>query len=100
MWGRSDAARCKIEYAWVGLRMGDEFGNCLGRKRRMHRHDEWSAHHARDRNDISDEIEAEFVEEHGVDDVSAGYHEKCVPVRGCAHHRLGTDVVAAARPVL
>jgi len=80
--------------------MGDELGNSLGRKRWIHRHDERSAHSARDRSDVADEIEVRFVDEHGVDDIYSADREKCIPVGGRTHHRLRTDIVATARPVL
>src|SRR5579863_6774697 len=100
MRGRSGAAGCKIELAWVGLRMNDELGDSLGRKRWIHDHDERSAHSARDRSYVTDEIEVELVEEHGVDDHYPADRQKCVPVGGRAHHRLSPEVVATARPVL
>ena len=71
IWGdAADAARRQIELARIGLGVGDELGNRLGRKRRIAppctlgtRHD------ARDRRDVADEIEIELVVERRVDGV-------------------------------
>ena len=49
------------------LGIGDEFGNGLGRNRRIDRHDEGLAHDACDRRDVADEIEIELLVERRVD---------------------------------
>ena len=55
---------------------------------------------ARDRRDVADEIEVEFVVERRVGRVGAPDHEQRVSVCGRAHDRLGTDVGTATGPVV
>src|SRR5262249_1463000 len=53
----SGARRRHGELAGIGLGIGDELGNRLGRNRRVHHHDEAASDDARDRRDVADEIE-------------------------------------------
>jgi hypothetical protein len=62
MW-RAVAGRCHVDLAWIGLGIGDELGNRGGRDRWIHLHDKWIAADARDRCDVTNEIEAEPVVE-------------------------------------
>ena len=55
---------------------------------------------ARDRRDVADEIEIEFLVERRVDCVRRADQEQCIAVRGRAHDRLGGDIAASTRPVL
>ena len=67
-WGSvPDAGRRHVDLAGIALGIGDEFGNRLGRNRWIHQHDNGLADKARDRRDVSDEIEIELVIERGVD---------------------------------
>jgi hypothetical protein len=50
-----------VDLARVGLGIGDEFGNRLGRKRRVHHHDDRQTHDTRDGRDVANEIETELV---------------------------------------
>ena len=61
----------------------------------VHHHDEAASDDARDRRDVADEIEVEFVVERRVGRVGAPDHEQRVSVCGRAHDRLGTDVGTA-----
>src|SRR5215470_4884251 len=56
--------------------------------------------HARDRCDIAEEVEAEFVVEGSIDRVRGTDCEERIAVGWGAHDRFGRDVGAAARPVL
>ena len=62
-------ARRHVDLARIGLGIGDELGNRLGRNRWIHHHDMGRADDARDRRDVADEIEIELVVERRVDRV-------------------------------
>jgi hypothetical protein len=55
---------------------------------------------ARDRPDVADQIEIEFVIECRVDRVCRADQEECVTVGGSARDRLHTDIAASTPPVL
>jgi hypothetical protein len=57
----ADAGRSEIDFARVGLGVGDEFGDRLGGKRGMHYLDKRPTGDARDRYNIADDVEAELV---------------------------------------
>src|SRR6266511_1626096 len=87
------------DLARIGLGMGDELGDRLGRKRRMHHHDEGLADDGCDRRDIAHEIVIELVVKRCADDVRHASHEQGVTVLLRSHSDLGADIVAGARPV-
>ena len=97
---RPVAARRHIDLARIGLGVGDELGNRLGRNRWIHLHDVGHAHDARDRRDVAKKIEIELVIERRVDRVHRADHEERIAVRRRLHDRLGADIAASARPVL
>src|SRR5499427_1308188 len=92
-WGPG-TARCHVELARMGLGVGDELGNRLGRDRWIHYQDLGCADDGRDRRDVADEVEIELVVQRGVDRVVTTDQEKCVAVCGRAHDRLGGDIAA------
>jgi len=96
----ADAGRRHVEFAGIGLGIGDELGNRLGRNRQVHHHDVGISDDARDRRDVADEIEVELVVQVRVDRVEATDQEQRVAVSGRAHDRFGGDVAASARPIL
>src|SRR5262252_7014394 len=100
MAGSSDAGRGHADLARIGLGIGDELGNRLGRNRWMYRYDVGLPVNAGDRRDVADEIETKLVIERGVDGIPTADHEQRVAVRRCAHDRIGADIAAAARSVL
>ena len=55
---------------------------------------------ARDRRDVTNEIEIQFVVERRVDRLRRTDHKERLAVGGRAHHGLGGDTGAAARPGL
>src|SRR5215467_9587988 len=83
----------------LALAIGDELGNRLGRKRRVHHHDVGISHDARDRRDVANEIKVELVAQGRVDRVEATDQEQRVAVSGRARDRFGGDVAASARPI-
>ena len=83
MWWRAPLpADAIVDLAGIGLGIGDELGNRLGRKRWIHHHDVRRAHDACDRRDVADEIEIELVVERRVDRVRRTDQEKRIAVRG------------------
>ena len=58
------------------------------------------AHQTRDGRDVAYEVERQLFVQRRVDAVSRIHQQHGVAIRRCGHHRLGADVVAAARPVL
>jgi hypothetical protein len=56
----------------------------------------WDAKNARDRHNIADEIEIEFVEKCRTDRVRGDDIEERVAVRRCSHRRLGPDIATCA----
>ena len=76
--------RCRpshVELARIGLGIGDELGKRLGRNRRVHHHDKGHPDQARDRCDVVDEIEIEFVVKRRIDRVRRTDQEERVAVR-------------------
>src|SRR6516164_9030116 len=80
----ADASRCHADLARTGFSVGDEFGNGLGRYRRIHHDHTGKADEARDRRDVTDEMEIEFVVERRVDRLCRTDHEQRVAVSGRA----------------
>src|SRR5258706_11756007 len=77
-----------------------EFGNAVGRKSWIYEHDEGRAEDARDRRDVTDEIEIELVVECRVDRIERAGEEQGIPVSRGAHDRFGADIAGGANPVL
>src|SRR5262249_26198957 len=96
----SDALGAVIDLARIGLGMGDEFRNRVGRNRWMYLHDAWCTGDARDWCDIADEIEFELLVERRVDRVRRAEKEERVTICGRTHDRFGSDIAAGARPVV
>ena len=92
--------RRPVDLAWIGLGIGDELGNRLGRHRRIDLHHVRHPHDARNRGRIPQEVEGKLRIERRVDGVRRVDQEQRVAVGGRMNHRLGTDVVAGARLVL
>ncbi len=100
-WRRGpDAGRRHVDLARIGLGVGDELGNGLGRNRWMYLHDVGRADDARDRRDVADEIEIELVVERRVDRIRRTDQQQRIAVRRRTHDRLGADIAGGARPVL
>ena len=98
---RAGPVRSYADLARIGLGIGDELAQRLGRKRRIDHHDMGQPHDARDRGDVADEIEVELVVERRR--VGGGWRvekQEGVAVGRRAHDRFGGQVAARARPVL
>src|SRR6266436_2422803 len=94
------SGRRHVDLAWIGLRVGDQFGNGLGWNRWMHKNDHRYANDARDRCDIADEVEIELLVERRVYGVWDGGQKQGMPVRRRIDDRFGADVAAGSRPIL
>src|SRR5262245_49136589 len=95
-----NGARRNVDFAWIGLSIGDELGDRLGRNRWMHHHDVGHDNNAGDRRDVADEIEVELVIECRVERVRRSGHKELIAVRECTHDGLRGDITARAWPVL
>ena len=97
---RGVAARRHVDLARIGLGISDELGNRCRRHRWIDHHDQGNGADARHRRGVADEIETQVVVDRRVDGVRRHGEQQRVAVRGGAHHRLGADIGAGARPVL
>ncbi len=97
---RAVAGRRHVDSARIGLGIGDELRDCLGRNRWMHHHHISYPRDAADRCDVSHEIEAEICVERGVDRIRGANLQKRIAIGGCLHDRLGGDSAGSARSVL
>jgi hypothetical protein len=95
MAGSSNARRAETDLARIGLGVGRELGNRLGRHRGIDHHHEGEADEASDRRDVAQEHEIELVVERRVDRVRRAGDEERVAVRRRPHHHFGADIVAA-----
>jgi hypothetical protein len=83
----------------IYLSVGDKLRNRLGGERWVHHHDIGYAANARDRYDVTQEIEIQFVVERRVDGIRRADHEQRVAVGGRAHHCFRRDIAAGSRLV-
>jgi hypothetical protein len=65
----SVAGRPDVELTRIGLGVGYQLGNGFGRNRGMNHHDKRRVAGARDRRDVTDEIEIELFEHRRIDRV-------------------------------
>ncbi len=94
------STRCHVDLARIGLGVGDELGNCLGRDGRIYLHYISHAIDASDRRDVTDKIEIQVVIERLIDSVGRGHMQECIPVGCRPYDRLGSDIATCAGPVL
>src|SRR5207253_918331 len=95
----SVAARGKVDFAWIGLGIGNELGNALGWKRRIHLHDIRHADNSGNRRKVTEKIVIEFFVKGRVNRMCRTDQEQCVAVSRRTRHRLGSDVTARSRTV-
>src|SRR5271156_3487143 len=100
MWWATGTDSRHVDLAWIGLGVGDELRNGLGRERWINLHYIDCAHGARDRCDVANEIEIEFVEERRVDCVRQADLEERIAVRRRSHDQFGADIALGPRPVV
>ncbi len=93
------AGRSHVDFARIGLGIGDELGDRLGRNRWMHQDDHRDADDAGDRGDVADEVEIELVVERRIDRIGDGGEKQRVSVRLRIHDGLGAEVAAGSRPI-
>src|SRR5215470_3576167 len=97
---RSNAARRHADLAWITLGISDELGDRLGRNQWIYHHNVGLTVDGRDRYDVANEVETEFLIEQ-----RAGYGRRAdkqqrITIRGRFHDCLGADSTAGTRPVL
>jgi len=97
---RSDSGQCHIDLARIGLGIGDELRNRLGRKRRIDLQGQGDSSDVRHRGGVEGKIESKVVVERRVDGVGRHGKQQCVAVRRRANDRFGADVAAGARPIV
>src|SRR5262249_23719448 len=95
----SDTARRHVDFAWVGLGIGDKLGNGVGWNRWVEHHDERHADDARHRRDVAYEIEVEVVIERHIDRVGRSNLQKRIAVRRRLQGCLSADIAGSARSV-
>src|ERR1041384_3403041 len=89
-----------VDLAWVGFRIGDEFGNGPGRNRRVHLHDVGSTGPSRHWGDVAGGIEFEFLIESCVKCMCWIDQEKRVAVWSRIRDRIGRANRCRSRAVL
>src|SRR6266700_7963536 len=94
------AGRRHADFAGIGLGVGDEVGNGFGWNRWVYHHNVGASADARDRRNVADEIVSEVVVERPVDRVAETAQEKRVAVGRRTYNRLGTNIAAAACPIV
>src|SRR5712671_800175 len=79
--GRSPIAyRCHVDLAGIRLGISDELRNSLGWNRWMNDHDVWQKDETRDRRDVLNEIEVEFLIESRIDRIRWRGEEKRIAI--------------------
>src|SRR5262245_54835699 len=96
---RPVAARAIVDFAWIGLGVGNELRNAFGWKRRIDLYDVWHADNSGNRREVTEEIVIEFVVEGRVNRMCRTDQEECVAVSRRTRHRLGREVAARSRTV-
>src|ERR1700704_5334088 len=88
------AARGIVDFARIGLGVGNELGNTLGWKRWIDLHKIRHPDNSRNGRDVTEEIVVEPVVEGRVDRMCRTYQEEGVAIFGRTYHSLGSDVTA------
>src|SRR5215813_7310148 len=100
MGAAANTGRAKTNSAGIGLGVSDELGNRFRRNRWVHHHDIGASDEARDRRNVADEIEGEFLIKGCVERGRRADQEERIAVGRRAHDSLAADIGAATRPVL
>src|SRR5262249_36031222 len=93
---RADARRCHADLTGIGLRVGDELRKRPSRERWMYHDDKGHADDARDRRDITHEIEIDVGIERRIDRILITNQEKRVSIWRRFHDRLRAVVNGVA----
>src|SRR5262245_63257730 len=97
---RANATRPETDLSGVGLRIGQELGNCFGGDRWIHSHNLRLAADGSDGRDVANKIVIELVVERGAGCVRCTDKEKRIAVRGCFHSGLSADGASGTGSVL
>src|SRR6266436_1082969 len=96
---RSYAARSHTNLAWITFGVSDELGNRASWNRWIHHYNVGLAADGRDRRDVPDEIEIEFVVEQRAGYGRCADKQERITIRGRFHDRLSADSGARAGPI-
>ena len=96
----AEAGGRHAELAGIGLGVSNELGHRANRHRGVDLDEEGFAGHARNRRDVTNEVELEVLVERVVGGVGKTGLEQRITVGWRLHHRLGGNVGAGAGPVL
>src|SRR5882724_9541382 len=88
------AARGIVDFARIGLGIGNELGDALGWKRWIDLHKVWNPDNSRNGRDVTEEIVVEPVVEGGINRMCRTYQEEGVAICSRTHDSLGSDVAA------
>src|SRR5262245_25664005 len=90
--------RRHVDLAWIGLGIGDELGNGLGRKRWIGHHHAGVADNSRNGGNVAYEVEIKLFVERGGDRVCRKDQKERMAVGGRTHDRLRGDIAGSAGP--
>jgi hypothetical protein len=91
--------RCHVDLAWVRFRVGNKFGNCLGRKRRVEVDNVGKSDQACNWCNVPHEIEIELFVEGRIDCVDRAAQQQRVAIGRRPNDRFGRYIGACARPI-
>jgi hypothetical protein len=97
--GATDALRRKTDLAGVGVGEREKLRDGLGGDLWIDQHKRKREDEARDRRDVTDEIEAETFVHRGIGRGRRRKHQQRVAVRRRSHDRFGADIGVCARAV-
>src|SRR5450631_614238 len=95
----SDAAGSKVDFARIGLGIGDELGDRFDRKRWMDSHHIRYADDRCNGSNVPDEIEIGFVIERRIVNVRGSCKKQRVAVWRRIHDHFGGNITASSRPI-
>ena len=93
---RADPRRCHVDLLGIGTGVGDKFGDCRGRNRRVHDQHHGYAGNGGHRRDVAHKFEVQFWIQRSVDRVRRADEQQRVAVRRGARHEFCREV--GARP--
>ena len=96
----SGPARGQVDLAGIGLGIGDELGDGLGRKRRIDHQDESIAVEAGDRGNVARDGDGALLIERYVDGVRGGDKKERIAIGRRTRDRLQREIAAGTRPVV
>src|SRR2546430_8759787 len=96
----SVTGRSNVDYPWISLGVGDEFGDRVGWNRWMELHHERSTDETGDWRNVTNEIEIEPFVQCSVDGIRNTNQKQHIAIGSRLRDRLGPDVCTRARSIL